>query len=59
MAKSVQVASENILEILDAIYHIQEAMKIAESYDSTAFEYLTKAKDSLVDYLINQVKKDE
>ncbi|BBL48338.1 hypothetical protein [Metallosphaera sedula] len=59
MAKSVQVTSENILEILDAIYHVQEAMKIAESYDRKAFEILSEAKDSLVDYLINQVKGSE
>jgi hypothetical protein len=33
MVKTVQVPSEGILEILDAIYYINEAMKIAESYD--------------------------
>jgi len=59
MAKTVQVSSEGILEILDAIYYINEAMKIAETYDPKAFELLSQAKDSLVEYLIDQVRKNE
>jgi len=47
-----EVKGEELLEIIDAIYHINEAMKVAMSYDERVFEYLTKAKDSLVDYLI-------
>jgi hypothetical protein len=57
MANTVQVSSENLVEILDAIYYINEAMKIAESYDPKAFELLSQAKESLVDYLISQVVK--
>ena len=59
MAKTVQVSSEGILEILDAIYYINEAMKIVETYDPKAFELLSQAKDSLVEYLIDQVRKNE
>jgi len=59
MQAQKQVNSNGLLEIIKAIYYISEAMKVAESYDPKAFELLTEAKDSLVDYLISQVRKDE
>jgi|GEM_PF-1159755 len=52
----VQLQGDKLLELLEALYHINEAMKIAESYDPKAFEMLSEAKESLVDYLVSQVR---
>jgi hypothetical protein len=46
------------LELLEALYHINEAVKIAESYDPRAFEMLSKAKESLIDCLVSQVRQN-
>ncbi|QGA54556.1 hypothetical protein GFS03_08220 [Sulfolobus sp. E5-1-F] len=54
-----QVNGNELLEIITAIYHINEAMKVAMSYDDEAYEYLTKAKESLIDYLISQVRGND
>jgi hypothetical protein len=58
MANTVQVSSENLDGIMSAIYYIDEAMKIAETYDPKAFEMLSEAKESLVDYLVSQVRQN-
>jgi hypothetical protein len=52
----VQLHGDKLLELLEALYHINEAMKITESYDPKAFEMLSEAKESLVDYLVSQVR---
>jgi len=59
MESQRELKGEELLEVIDAIYHINEAMKIAESYDPKAFEMLSEAKESLVDYLVSQVKDYE
>jgi len=54
-----EVRGEELLEVINAIYHINEAMKVVTSYDDEAYEYLTKARESLIYYLISQVKDYE
>ncbi|BDC18246.1 hypothetical protein [Acidianus sp. HS-5] len=56
MQAQKQVNGNELLEIIKAIYHINEAMSIVMSYDDEAYEYLTKAKESLIYYLISQVR---
>ncbi|MEJ2770566.1 MULTISPECIES: hypothetical protein [unclassified Stygiolobus] len=46
------------MELLEALYHINEVMKIAKSYDPKAFEMLSEAKESLVDCLVSQVRQN-
>ncbi|ACP36072.1 conserved hypothetical protein [Sulfolobus islandicus L.S.2.15] len=59
MQSQREVKGEELLEIIDAIYYINEAMKVVMSYDDEAYEYLTKARESLIYYLISQVKDYE
>ncbi len=59
MQSQREVKGEELLEIIGAIYHINEAMKVVMSYDDEAYEYLTKARESLIYYLISQVKDYE
>ena len=54
----VHLHGDKLLELLEALYHINEAMKIAESYDPKAFEMLSEAKESLVDCLVSQVRQN-
>jgi len=53
------VKGEELLEVINAIYHINEAMKVVMSYDDEVYEYLTKAREYLIYYLISQVKDYE
>jgi hypothetical protein len=39
------------LELLEALYHINEAMKIMEGYNSENLDKLEEARNSLVQYL--------
>ncbi|MFP3233927.1 MAG: hypothetical protein RXR08_09660 [Sulfolobaceae archaeon] len=48
-----------VVRFINAIYQINEAMSIIMSYDDEAYEYLTKARESLIYYLISQVKDYE
>ncbi|EHP70457.1 hypothetical protein MetMK1DRAFT_00009590 [Metallosphaera yellowstonensis MK1] len=59
MQSQREVKGEELLEVINAIYHINEAMKVVMSYDDEAYEYLTKARESLIYYLISQVKDYE
>ena len=59
MQSQREVKGEELLEIIGAIYHVNEAMKVVMSYDDEAYEYLTKARESLIYYLISQVKDYE
>jgi hypothetical protein len=45
-----KVKDEELLEVINAIYHINEAVKVVMSYDDEAYEYLTKARESLIYY---------
>jgi len=58
MQSQREVKGEELLEVINAIYHINEAMKIVETYDPKAFEMLSEAKESLVDYLVSQVRQN-
>jgi hypothetical protein len=49
------VKGEELLEVVNAIYHINEAMKVMMSCDDEEYEYLTKARESLIYYSISQV----
>jgi hypothetical protein len=40
------------LELLEALYHINEDMKIMEGYNSEILDKLEEARNSLVQYLI-------
>jgi hypothetical protein len=53
------VKGGELLEVINAIYHINEAMKVVMSYDDEVYEYLTKAREYLIYYLISQVKDYE
>jgi len=50
----VQLQGDKLLKLLEALYHINEAMKIMEGYNSEILDKLEEAKDSLVQYLIQQ-----
>jgi len=50
----VQLQGDKLLELLEALYHINEAMKIMEGYNSEILDKLEEARDSLVQYLIQQ-----
>ncbi|WP_048052746.1 hypothetical protein [Saccharolobus islandicus] len=48
----VQLQGDKLLELLEALYHINEAMKIMEGYNSEILDKLEEARNSLVQYLI-------
>jgi len=48
----MQVHGDKLLELLEALYHINEAMKIMEGYNSEILDKLEEARNSLVQYLI-------
>ena len=56
MGVQVQVSSQGLLDVISAIYHITEAEKIAESYDTKVCELLEQAKEHLIQYLVDQYK---
>ena len=48
---ATQVQGDKLLELLEALYHINEAMKIMEGYNSENLDKLEEARNSLVQYL--------
>ena len=55
MGVQVQVSSQGLLDVI-SVYHITEAEKIAESYDTKVCELLEQAKEYLIQYLVEQYK---
>ena len=49
---ATQVQGDKLLELLEALYHINEDMKIMEGYNSEILDKLEEARNSLVQYLI-------
>ena len=48
---ATQVQGDKLLELLEALYHINDAMKIMEGYNSEILNKLEEARNSLVQYL--------